>query len=164
MVPATIAAVDSDRSIARRRYVARLVITLSGLSALFVAASIFVFVGLDCSSGDGGVPYVAEDSAQADVCDATGDGAFLTLGLLVAALTLLVLVHRLGAAWVRGARRPAAFFALRSSWPCCPQARALPCPPSRRSARRRRRPRGASTTGRARETERASSAPTTDAH
>jgi len=112
MVPATIAAVDSDRSISRRRYVARLVITLSGLSALFVAASIFVFVGLDCSSGDGGVPYVAEDSAQADVCDATGDGAFLTLGLLVAALTLLVLVHRLGAAWVRGARRPAAFFAL----------------------------------------------------
>jgi len=37
MVPATIAAVDSDRSISRRRYVARLVITLSGLSALFVA-------------------------------------------------------------------------------------------------------------------------------
>lgn len=49
-----------------------------------VVASLFVGVlmGFYCSDGDGGVPYVADDSAQADVCAATGGG----LGLIVIAI------------------------------------------------------------------------------
>lgn len=49
--------------------------------------------GIHCTGGDGGSPYVARDSTQADVCAATGNG----LGVLLAAAVLLVVVGRL--AW-----------------------------------------------------------------
>ena len=38
-----------------------------------------------CTDGDGGVPYVARDSPQKGVCDATADG-LLTLPVLLLAV------------------------------------------------------------------------------
>lgn len=48
-----------------------------GIAATLVLS---LMTAINCLDGDGGYPYVARDSSQADVCGATGNG----LGLLVA--------------------------------------------------------------------------------
>ncbi len=65
----------------------------------------FIFV-LHCSSGDGGEPYVARDSAQADVCGATGDGLLVVVIAIVALIALLVAAYTAGRAWVAGEASP----------------------------------------------------------
>jgi hypothetical protein len=90
----------------------RLAWSLLGLGAVLgvlVTAGTAFLAQIHCTDGDGGSPYVARDSAQADVCAATGNG----LGVLIAAAVLLVLVGllawRLLSAWAyrRGSLRAA---------------------------------------------------------
>jgi hypothetical protein len=68
-----------------------------------VAASLLgLLMAIDCAGGDGGVPYVAEDSPRAEVCAATGDGLLVFLvaiGLLAGAA---ILAWRLLRTWAEG--------------------------------------------------------------
>jgi hypothetical protein len=66
----------------------------------------------NCSSGDGGAPFVAPDSPQAGVCSATGDGVLLVVLALAAAVGAAVAAYFAGAAWIRGARPGPAFAGL----------------------------------------------------
>lgn len=50
---------------------------LAGVAGVIVTLAFTFFRVLDCTDGDGGVPYVARDSPRADVCHATGDGLAL---------------------------------------------------------------------------------------
>src|ERR1044072_1140210 len=70
------------------------------------------FNGLNCVDGDGGSPYVAEDSAQKAVCNATGDGWLLFIAM--AALVIVVATYASTAliAWGRGAKRALLAFRL----------------------------------------------------
>jgi len=90
----------ADKQTKQRRVQVIAAVLCSAAVALLVALAAFVLAGLHCISGDGGVPYVAADSAAGSVCDSTGDGALITLGLLLAALALLVVVYRLGRGWI----------------------------------------------------------------
>jgi len=92
---------EADNEAKRRRVQVFAMVLCSAAVALLIALAVAVFAGLHCTSGDGGVPYVAADSSAASVCDSTGDGALLTLGLLLAALALLVVVYRLGKGWIK---------------------------------------------------------------
>lgn len=85
---------------------------LSGLAALVVAAFVAFFIGWHCTSGDGGAPFVAADSAQATVCEVTGDGVWLTVALLILALALIPIAVRLGRGWASGAAAAAPFVAV----------------------------------------------------
>lgn len=50
------------------------------VAAGLVTALVAWFVyAIHCTSGDGGAPYVAPDSARADACEVTSDGGLLAL-------------------------------------------------------------------------------------
>jgi len=72
---------------------------LAGVLVTLFGGYLFV---LHCSSGDGGAPYVASDSTQADVCGATGDGSVVLLLCLVAVAAGCALAYRAGRAWIAG--------------------------------------------------------------
>ncbi|HEX6115908.1 MAG TPA: hypothetical protein VFY99_02330 [Solirubrobacterales bacterium] len=66
----------------------------------------------NCSSGDGGVPYVSPRSPQADVCSATGDGLLLIVLGIAAAAGIAVAAYHVGRAWIAGGRPAIPFVAL----------------------------------------------------
>lgn len=72
------------------------------------------FFAFHCTSGDGGAPYVARDSLQADVCGAAGEGLWLFAVQLLLVLVLGVLSIRAVSAWRRreGSGRRALLLAL----------------------------------------------------
>jgi MFS family permease len=75
-----------------------------GIGVLVVAAVVgsallsFLY-GFNCLEGDGGEPYVARDSAQKDVCEATGNGLLLFALMAAAAGAFAYLASRLLARW-----------------------------------------------------------------
>ena len=73
----------------------RIALVLTVIAAVAGALLMWFFTTMECTDGDGGYPYVARDSAQADFCGATGNG----LGMLaVAGLVIWLLA---GYAWKR---------------------------------------------------------------
>jgi hypothetical protein len=91
------------------------VITLASVAGVIggLVALVGGFVMIwNCSSGDGGVPYVSPNSPQADVCSATGDGLVVVALGIVAAAGLAVAAVYAGRAWIARARRALPFVAL----------------------------------------------------
>lgn len=103
---------EGSRASGGRRALVVAAAVVSGLAALVVAAFVAFLIGLHCTSGDGGAPYVAPDSAQATVCNVTGEGVLLTVVLLVAGLALIPLALRFGRAWAAGKPAVLSFVAL----------------------------------------------------
>ena len=81
------------------------------LAAASVGLTLFgnLFYVIHCTDGDGGAPYVARDSAQKDVCDATGNGSLLLLAMLALIGVFAFLAWRGFKAWRSGSRGLAAF-------------------------------------------------------
>lgn len=77
----------------RHRPLAWSLLALGAVLGVLVTAATALYAEIHCTGGDGGSPYVARDSVQADVCAATGNG----LGVLIPSVVLLVVVGRL--AW-----------------------------------------------------------------
>jgi hypothetical protein len=95
----------------RQWVVISLVIVAGVAGGLMALAGGFATVW-NCSSGDGGSPFVSPQSPQADVCSATGDGLLLVVLALAAAAGIAVAAYRVGRAWLSGARPAIAFLAL----------------------------------------------------
>jgi MFS family permease len=76
----------------------------AGIGVLVVAAVVgsaflsFLY-GFNCLEGDGGEPYVARDSAQKDVCEASGNGLLLFALMAAAAGAFAYFASRLLARW-----------------------------------------------------------------
>ncbi|HEY8001011.1 MAG TPA: hypothetical protein VID76_03670 [Solirubrobacterales bacterium] len=66
----------TERPVAHGRlFTVGLVIAVVAGVAISLAMTLFQVI--HCTDGDGGAPYVAGDSPQADVCGASGDGLLL---------------------------------------------------------------------------------------
>lgn len=96
----------------RRPWVVIALVAVAGAVGGLVALVGGFLTALHCSSGDGGVPYVAPESAQAGLCDATGDGVLLIVLALGAAAGVAVAAYLTGRAWVRGGGSAIGFLAL----------------------------------------------------
>jgi hypothetical protein len=103
-----------------RRGAAWVLLLIAVVLGVLLTAVAALYAQIHCTGGDGGSPYVAGDSAQADVCSATGDG----VGVLVAAVPLLVLcgrfARRLLRAWQERGRSLAAALAAAATLPLAP--------------------------------------------
>jgi hypothetical protein len=92
-----------------------LVIMLAAIGG--VAGGLLALIGgfitaYNCSSGDGGVPYVSPESPQSGVCSATGDGLILVVLGIAAAAGIAVAAYYVGRAWLRGSKPVILFLAL----------------------------------------------------
>jgi hypothetical protein len=96
----------------RRGWVATLFVVLGGLTGAGATVVIGFLFAWNCSSGDGGVPFVAHDSPQTDLCGATGDGLLVAGVCLVAVAALAAAAYSEGRAWVQRRRSPWRFVAL----------------------------------------------------
>ena len=67
---------------------------------------------VECTSGDGGVPYAAPGSPQADLCSVTGDGLLLFAAIVAAVAGSATASYRRGQAWLEGRASPLAFVLL----------------------------------------------------
>ena len=90
-----------------------IVAVVLGAVAGGLLAVIFGFlIVLGCTSGDGGVPYTAPDSPQADICGATGDGLVLFAVIVAAVAGSATAAYLRGRAWLEGRASPLAFILL----------------------------------------------------
>jgi hypothetical protein len=102
---------DTDGGVSPRlkRIVVIGVLVLAGLIAALMTVGATFLYSLGCTSGDGGVPYTAEDSLQKDVCEVTGNGfAVLVLSALVAVAAGMLAGSR-GRKWRDGSATPLPF-------------------------------------------------------
>lgn len=96
----------------RRNWVMVTLVSVAGaVGALIALAGGFTTIW-NCSSGDGGAPFVSPGSPQADVCSATGDGLLLVVLALGATAGVAVAAYYVGRAWLDGGRPAIAFLAL----------------------------------------------------
>jgi hypothetical protein len=112
----------ADRVRRRRRVLAIVGITLLVVASVALTLLGSLLYGLHCTDGDGGVPYVARDSPQKDVCEATGNGGFL-----LAAMVALIAAFASAAWWAfkrwqAGAGRLAVFLLLMAGIAAAPLA------------------------------------------
>jgi cytochrome bd-type quinol oxidase subunit 1 len=76
--------------------------------------------GYHCTEGDGGSPYVARDSPQKDVCEATGDGAWLLAVMVLLIAVFAFLAWRAFMGWRAGSRPRALLVAFLIAIPIAP--------------------------------------------
>jgi MFS family permease len=86
----------SDRT---RRILGGAGIVVLVVAAVVGSAFLSFLYGFNCLEGDGGEPYVARDSAQKDVCEASGNGLLLLALMAAAAGAFAYLASRLLARW-----------------------------------------------------------------
>lgn len=84
---------------------------LAGVAGALITLVAGFLTAWQCSSGEGGAPYVSPESPQADVCSATGDGIALIVLGIAAAGGLAVAAVFAGRAWIRGSQ-PGILFAV----------------------------------------------------
>ena len=87
-------------------------VSLAGVAGGFIGLVGGFISATNCSSGDGGVPYVSPESPQSGVCSATGDGLFLIVLGIAAAAGIAVAAYHAGRSWLHGSRPAILFVAL----------------------------------------------------
>jgi hypothetical protein len=87
-------------------------LVLAGLAAAVTVLGSTFLHNLGCTSGDGGVPYTAQDSPQKDLCELTGNGLGVFGLSTVAAVGVGMLAARSGRHWRDGDATPLPFIGL----------------------------------------------------
>jgi len=106
----------------KRPWVVIALASVAGVIGGLVALVGGFLMAWNCSSGDGGVPYVSRNSPQADVCSATSDGLLLIALGVVAAIGLAIAAVHAGRAWISGSRQIPLFVVLMAGAALAPVA------------------------------------------